>query len=139
MVAQAAPTETVSDMYADFLTLHHLLTMSCATNTAILRGANMYACLSRRCVHITSCQSASQLQILHISKCYSVLYLTAASFGMWLQKQFVPMQKLEEEVAQLQAANAELLKDKEEALPLLEAYRSAHTCLHPAAALCFFC
>ena len=35
------------------------------------------------------------------------------------------LQKLEDEVAQLQAANAELLQDKEEALPLLEAYRSA--------------
>lgn len=40
------------------------------------------------------------------------------------------MQKLEEEVAQLQAANAELVKDKEEALPLLEAYRSAHSFTH---------
>lgn len=43
------------------------------------------------------------------------------------------MQKLEMEVAQLQAANGELMKDKQEALPLLQAYRSvtlctAHTC-----------
>ena len=51
---------------------------------------------------------------------------------MWhvdLHNQDVCMQKLEEEVARLQAANAELLKDKEEALPLLEAYRSAHSSL----------
>ena len=34
-------------------------------------------------------------------------------------------QNLEEEVTRLQAANSDLLKDKQEALPLLEAYRSA--------------
>ncbi len=37
----------------------------------------------------------------------------------------MPVQKLEDEVARLQAINSELLKDKEEALPLLDAYRSA--------------
>lgn len=35
------------------------------------------------------------------------------------------LQNLEEEVTRLQAANSDLLKDKQEALPLLEAYRSA--------------
>ena len=35
------------------------------------------------------------------------------------------LQRLEEEVAHLQAANSELLTDKQEALPLLQAYRLA--------------
>lgn len=38
----------------------------------------------------------------------------------------MPLQKLEDEVTHLQAVNSELVKDKEEALPLLDAYRSAH-------------
>ncbi len=55
---------------------------------------------------------------------------------------YMPLQKLEDEVARLQAVNSELLKDKEEALPLLEAYRSAHnwfwslTTILPCVALC---
>ena len=44
------------------------------------------------------------------------------------------MQSLEQEVAQLQAANAELLIDKQEALPLLEAYRQVQP--HLAVAHC---
>ena len=44
-----------------------------------------------------------------------------------LKKTYMPLQKLEDEVACLQAINSELLKDKEEALPLLDAYRSAYT------------
>lgn len=47
------------------------------------------------------------------------------------------MQKLEQEVAQLQAANAELLQDKQEALPLLDAYRCAQSGLHLFDVFCF--
>ncbi len=56
----------------------------------------------------------------------------------------MPLQKLEDEVAHLQAVNSELVKDKEEALPLLDAYRSAHNsvcllllfCLASCVAMC---
>lgn len=42
----------------------------------------------------------------------------------------VCLQNLEEEVARLQAANCDLMKDKEEALPLLQAYRSDFAMLY---------
>lgn len=44
----------------------------------------------------------------------------------------VCLQNLEEEVARLQAANCDLMKDKEEALPLLQAYRSDFMLLYCA-------
>ena len=47
------------------------------------------------------------------------------------------IQKLEQEVAQLQAANAELLQDKQEALPLLDAYRCAQSVLCLFDVCCF--
>lgn len=39
-------------------------------------------------------------------------------------------------MACLQAVNSELLKDKEEALPLLEAYRSAYNVVFPLRLFC---
>ena len=82
---------------------------------------------------VTQHASALHKCVLYVQCClyaYCVWWVPDARFLLCLQR-------LEQEVVQLRALNAELLEDKQEALPLLDAYRSVtQSCFLSCAAYC---